>query len=78
MMTSSSESRLARATRTQQQPCDPCWDVARARVRDSGHLLVMRHLEQLLVNVRLVEADVHGVPGGHHVVVVHHLQQRRI
>ena len=32
----------------------------------SGH----SHLEQLLVDVGLVKADIHGVPGGHHVVVV--------
>ena len=32
-----------------------------------------QHLQQLLVQVGLVKADVNGVPGGHHVVVVDHL-----
>ena len=53
----------------------PCSDVTRARVLDpgewsSGHI----HLEQLLVDVGLVEADIHGIPGGHHVVVVDDLK----
>ena len=33
------------------------------------------HLQQLLVQVCLVEADVNGVPSGHHVVVVDHLEE---
>ena len=32
-----------------------------------------QHLQQLLVQVGLVKADVNGVPGGHHMVVVNHL-----
>ena len=53
----------------------PCSDVTRARVLDpdtqgGDH----SHLEQLLVDVGLVEADIHGVPGGHHVVVVDDLK----
>ena len=53
----------------------PCSDVTRARMLDpdtkeGDHC----HLEQLLVDVGLVEADIHGVPGGHHVVVVDDLK----
>ena len=33
------------------------------------------HLQQLLVQVCLVEADVNRVPSGHHVVVVDHLEE---
>ena len=47
-----------------------------ARLLDTGNSLSGHrpHLHQLLVNVGLVEADIHGVPGGHHVVVVDHLK----
>ena len=34
---------------------------------------VYHHLQQLLVNVCLVEADIHRVAGGHHVIVVDNL-----
>ena len=36
------------------------------------------HLQQLLVQVCLVEADVNRVPSGHHVVVVDHLEEINI
>ena len=35
-----------------------------------------QHLQQLLVQVGLVKADVNGVPGGHHMVIVNHLCKR--
>ena len=52
----------------------PCSDVTRARVLDPGESSGHIHLEQLLVDVGLVEADIHAVPGGHHVVVVDDLK----
>ena len=33
------------------------------------------HLQQLLVDIGLVKVDVHRVPGGHHVIVVDHLNK---
>ena len=59
----------------------PCSDVTRARVLDpdtsDGHVIGSDiHLQQLLVDVGLVEADIHGVPGGHHVVVIDDLKFR--
>ena len=54
----------------------PCSDVTHARVLDTCVTLhVYIHLQQLLVNVCLIEADIHGVAGGHHVVVVHDLNK---
>ena len=35
------------------------------------------HLQQLLVNVCLVEADIHRVAGGHHVIVVDNLNKNK-
>merc|ERR1719285_1485154 len=42
----------------------------------SSLLLLHGILQQLLVQVSLVKADINGVPGGHHVVVVDHLKER--
>ncbi len=44
----------------------------------SGLLLLHGVLEDLLVEVGLVKADVHAVAGGHHVVVVHHLEKSKL
>ena len=38
---------------------------------------VYQYLQQLLVQVGLVKADVNRVPGGHHVVVVDHLMKHK-
>ena len=56
----------------------PSSDVTHARVLDTCvQLHVYIHLQQLLVNVCLVEADIHAVAGGHHVVVVDDLNNNK-
>ena len=49
--------------------------VMRMRLPLPGH---DTHLHELLVDIGLVKVEVHRVPGGHHVIVVHHLNKENI